>query len=77
MYGKGVSQSGELIDLGLEAGFVNRSGSWYSVGEERIAQGRDNAKQYLEDNPDMYQQLLLDLRTHFGFAQKSEDDNAE
>lgn len=68
MYGKGVSQSGELIDLGLEAGFVTRSGSWYSVGEERIAQGRDNAKQYLEDNPEIYNKLLHDLRAHFGFA---------
>ena len=77
MYGKGVSQSGELIDLGLEAGFVSRSGSWYSVGEDRIAQGRDNAKQYLEDNPEIYNKLLQDLRAHFGFAEKSEDNNAE
>ena len=77
MYGKGVSQSGELIDLGLEAGFVSRSGSWYSVGEDRIAQGRDNAKQYLEDNPEIYNKLLQDLRAHFGFGEKSEDNNAE
>ena len=77
MYGKGVSQSGELIDLGLEAGFVNRSGSWYSVGEERIAQGRDNAKQYLEDNPELYNKLLQDLRVHFGFGEKSEENNDE
>jgi recombination protein RecA len=75
MYGKGVSQSGELIDLGLDAGFVTRSGSWYSVGDERIAQGRDNAKQYLEDNRDMYNTLLKDLREHFGFGEKSEDDS--
>lgn len=77
MYGKGVSQSGELIDLGLDAGFVTRSGSWYSVGEQRIAQGRDNAKQYLEDNPDMYNKLLQDLRELFGFGNKSEDTSAE
>lgn len=77
MYGKGVSQSGELIDLGLDAGFVTRSGSWYSVGEQRIAQGRDNAKQYLEDNPDMYNKLLQDLRALFGFGDKSEDNSAE
>ena len=77
MYGKGVSQSGELIDLGLDAGFVSRSGSWYSVGEQRIAQGRDNAKQYLEDNPDMYDKLLQDLRAHFGFGEKSNDTGEE
>ena len=70
MYGKGISQSGELIDLGLEAGFVSRSGSWYSVRENRIAQGRDNAKQYLEDNPEIYNTLLADLRTHFGFSEE-------
>lgn len=73
MYGKGVSQSGELIDLGLDAGFVTRSGSWYSVGEDRIAQGRDNAKEYLEDNQDVYDKLLSDLRNHFGFGDDSSD----
>jgi recombination protein RecA len=77
MYGKGVSQSGELIDLGLEAGFVTRSGSWYSVNDERIAQGRDNAKQYLEDNPEVYDKLLQDLRAHFGFASDDNGDAAE
>lgn len=77
MYGKGVSQSGELIDLGLDAGFVTRSGSWYSVGEERIAQGRDNAKQYLEDNHEMYDKLLSDLRNHFGFGDDSSENGEE
>jgi len=77
MYGKGVSQSGELIDLGLDAGFVTRSGSWYSVGEERIAQGRDNAKQYLEDNQEMYDTLLSDLRNHFGFGDDSSEDGED
>jgi len=77
MYGKGVSQSGELIDLGLDAGFVTRSGSWYSVGEERIAQGRDNAKQYLEDNQEMYDKLLSDLRNHFGFGDDSSENGEE
>jgi len=75
MYGKGVSQSGELIDLGLEAGFVTRSGSWYSIGEDRIAQGRDNAKVYLEENAETYDKLLADLRTHFGFG--DEDDSSD
>jgi recombination protein RecA len=73
MYGKGISQSGELIDLGLEAGFVSRSGSWYSVRDNRIAQGRDNAKQYLEDNPEIYNTLLKDLRAHFGFAGEEDE----
>lgn len=75
MYGQGISQSGELIDLGLEAGLVSRSGSWYSVGETRIAQGRDNAKVYLEENPEMYDQLLTDLRNLFGFGDEDGPDS--
>ncbi|MDS9467229.1 recombinase RecA [Paracoccus sp. MBLB3053] len=51
MYGEGISKVGELIDLGVKAGVVEKSGSWYSYGDERIGQGRENAKQYLRDNP--------------------------
>ncbi|MFV0300900.1 MAG: recombinase RecA, partial [Paracoccus sp. (in: a-proteobacteria)] len=52
MYGEGISKVGELIDLGVRAGVVEKSGSWYSYGDERIGQGRENAKQFLRDNPD-------------------------
>ncbi|AUH63584.1 recombinase RecA [Paracoccus zhejiangensis] len=52
MYGEGISKVGELIDLGVKAGVVEKSGSWYSYGDERIGQGRENAKQFLRDNPD-------------------------
>ncbi|RMC37860.1 recombinase RecA [Paracoccus alkanivorans] len=51
MYGEGISKVGELIDLGVKAGVVEKSGAWYSYGDERIGQGRENAKQYLRDNP--------------------------
>jgi recombination protein RecA len=50
MYGEGISKMGELLDLGVVAGVVNKSGSWFSYGDERIGQGRENAKQYLRDN---------------------------
>ncbi len=50
MYGEGISKNGELIDLGVKAGIVEKSGSWYSYGDERIGQGRENAKTYLRDN---------------------------
>jgi recombination protein RecA len=70
MYGKGISQSGELIDLGLEAGLVSRAGAWYSMGETRIGQGRDNAKIWLESNPEEYNKLLKTLRAKFGFAEE-------
>ncbi|MHA3915003.1 recombinase RecA [Halovulum sp. GXIMD14793] len=52
MYGEGISKTGELIDLGVKAGVVEKSGSWYSFGDERIGQGRENAKTFLKDNPD-------------------------
>ncbi|MEM8755763.1 MAG: recombinase RecA, partial [Pseudomonadota bacterium] len=53
MYGEGISKTGELIDLGVKAGVVEKSGSWFSFGDERIGQGRENAKQFLKDNPDI------------------------
>ena len=51
MYGEGISKVGELVDLGVKIGVVEKSGSWYSYGDERIGQGRDNAKQFLKSNP--------------------------
>ncbi len=53
MYGEGISKTGELIDLGVKAGVVEKSGAWYSYGDERIGQGRENAKQFLKDHPDV------------------------
>ena len=50
MYGEGISKTGELLDLGVKAGVVEKSGSWFSYGDERIGQGRENAKQFLKDN---------------------------
>jgi recombination protein RecA len=50
MYGEGISKTGELLDLGVKAGVVEKSGSWFSYGDERIGQGRENAKQFLRDN---------------------------
>ena len=51
MYGEGISKTGELIDIGVKAGVVEKSGSWYSYGDERIGQGRENAKNFLKANP--------------------------
>ena len=52
MYGEGFSKTGELIDLGVKAGIIEKSGSWFSYGSERIGQGRENAKKYMKDNPE-------------------------
>ncbi|MBQ9721107.1 MAG: recombinase RecA, partial [Oscillospiraceae bacterium] len=65
MYGEGISLLGELIDLGVKLDFVQKSGSWYSMGETRIGQGRDAAKQYLKDNPEIADKLEADIRANF------------
>jgi recombination protein RecA len=67
IYGEGVSREGDLIDLGVAQNMVEKSGSWYSFKGERIGQGRENAKQFLKDNPDMREKLDLDLRNALGF----------
>ncbi len=57
LYGRGISVSGEVIDLASDAGIINKSGSWYSLENERIGQGRDNARTYLEEHPELMAQL--------------------
>ncbi len=76
MYGEGISKTGELIDLGVKAGVVEKSGSWYSYGDERIGQGRENAKQYLRDNPDVAYTIEDKIRASHGldFGASPEDD---
>lgn len=66
MYGKGISKRGELIDLGVKAGLVEKSGSWFSYGDERIGQGRENAKNYLRDNPRMALDIEDKIRAAHG-----------
>ena len=65
MYGEGVSKVGELIDLGVKAGVVEKSGAWFSYDSQRIGQGRENAKQFLKDNPDMAAKIEAQVRAEF------------
>jgi len=65
-YGKGISKLGELIDLGVTHGVVEKSGTWFSFGEERLGQGRENGKQFLRDNPDIAARLEHDIRVKLG-----------
>ena len=53
LYGEGISREGELIELGVEHGLVKKSGAWYSYGDDRIGQGKDNVRKFLKENPDM------------------------
>jgi recombination protein RecA len=66
MYGAGISKTGELIDLGSKAGIVEKSGSWFSFDSQRIGQGRENAKQFLADNPDMAAKIEKAIRENAG-----------
>ena len=65
MYGEGISRWGEMVDLGVKLDLVQKSGSWFSMGEVRIGQGRDAAKQYLRDNPEVAEKLDADIRRDF------------
>ena len=65
MYGEGIAHTGELIDLGVKLDLVQKAGSWFSMGETRIGQGREAAKTYLHDNPDVAAQLESDIRKNF------------
>ena len=68
MYGEGISKTGELIDLGVKAEVVEKSGSWFSYNGERVGQGRENAKQFLKDNPDMANEIERAIRANAGLV---------
>ncbi len=67
-YGEGISRTGELLDMGLEAKLVDKSGAWLSYGDLRIGQGRENAKQFLKDNPELADEIETKLRQNLGLA---------
>ncbi|RFC62370.1 recombinase RecA [Fulvimarina endophytica] len=78
MYGEGVSKMGELIDLGVKSGIVEKSGAWFSYNSQRLGQGRENAKQFLRDNPAAAQEIEQSIRQNAGIlAEKLLDDGAE
>jgi recombination protein RecA len=66
MYGEGISKVGELVDLGVKAGVVEKSGAWFSCDSQRIGQGRENAKQFLRDHPDMAESIEKRVRDQAG-----------
>jgi recombination protein RecA len=66
LYGTGINKEGELLDLGSEMGVVEKSGSWYSFGGDRIGQGRDNACDFLRENPKIASEIETKLRVHLG-----------
>lgn len=77
MYGEGISKEGEIVDIGSELNIIQKSGSWYSYGDERIGQGRENAKQFLKDHPDICMEIQQKIREHFGLAKLTAVDDEE
>jgi recombination protein RecA len=85
MYGEGVSKMGEIIDLGVKAGVVEKSGAWFSYDSQRIGQGRENAKTFLRNNPDMAGKIEAAVRQNAGLIaekilageREDEDDDGE
>ncbi len=74
LYGEGISREGELIDMGVDAKLVEKAGAWYSYGEERIGQGKDNARGYLRDNPTVAAKLEAELREKFQPTEASREE---
>ncbi|HXN89746.1 MAG TPA: DNA recombination/repair protein RecA, partial [Methylocella sp.] len=66
MYGEGISKTGELIDLGVKAGVVEKSGAWFSYDSQRLGQGRENAKNFLKANPQIAERIEQDIRENSG-----------
>ena len=77
MYGEGISQEGELLDMAVDVDLVDKSGAWYSYNGERIGQGRENVKNYMKDHPEMVSELLVKVRDAYGIGDGSTIEQTE
>jgi len=77
LFGKGISRTGDVLDLGVEAGIINKSGAWYSYGEERVGQGRDNARTFLEEHPDILAAVERKLLQEHGLVEQDKQDKPD
>ena len=73
MYGEGISTVGDLLDVGAEAGIIEKSGAWYSYDGERIGQGRENVKNFLKDNPEIFNAINQRVRESVGIYKKNNE----
>lgn len=74
LYGEGISQAADLIDTGVMAGIIDKSGSWYSYDGERVGQGRRNAQNFLKDNPDILNSVLNKVKEELGLSKKKNEE---
>ncbi len=75
LYGEGISKVGDLLDMGVDLGIIEKSGSWYSYGSERIGQGRQNVKTFFNDNPDLYEIIDKKVREKLGIGTSAAKEN--
>jgi len=74
MYGEGISKEGEILDIGSDLDIVTKSGAWYSYNKERLGQGRENAKQFLKENPDMMDEIHQAIRMHYNLDDEGKEE---
>ncbi len=77
LYGTGISKEGELLDMGIQHGLIEKGGPWYSYGSERIGQGRENARSFLADNPDVKEEVWQKILNKVGAVQEEDKENKE
>ncbi|MYL48624.1 recombinase RecA [Halobacillus litoralis] len=77
MYGEGISREGELLDIGTDLDLIQKSGSWYSYKDDRLGQGRENAKQFLKENVEVYEEVKKLIRDHYGMEADEEAADAK
>ncbi len=77
MFGKGVSKAGEIIDLGVAKNVIQKSGSWFSYGDQRLGQGRESVKEFIANDPELMKKLELDLKKACGLIEEEQQDKAE
>jgi recombination protein RecA len=77
MYGEGISKEGSLLDIGIDKGVVQKSGAWFAYGDERLGQGRENAKLFLKENDEVRERILADIYEKLGLVEASEESIAE
>lgn len=73
MYGTGISKEGNILDTGVNSEIINKSGSWYSYDEHRLGQGRENAKDFIRDNPEVAKEIEHKIRAHYGLVKDAND----
>ncbi len=77
MYGGGISREGSVLDSGVTAGIVNKAGSWFSYNDQKLGQGRENSKEFLKTNPEIYAEIENLVRRHYGLIKDEKNTNSE